>query len=129
MLAIVVGRPVALLAVIGNPLPDLSRANLGASLGSGRQSAEFVIKVLACVAWLAWAQVAACLLVELVAGVRGTGMPWRVAVAGGGPQDLPPPPVTPGALPGPPPHGRDTTAGPHPPAHRPPAPPRPPRAP
>src|SRR5262249_56518972 len=103
MLAIVVGTPVALLAVIGNPLPDLSRASLGASLGSGRQSAEFVIKVLACVAWLAWAQVAACLLVELVAGVRGTGMPWRVACARGAPHGLPPPPGAPGRLPAPPP--------------------------
>src|SRR5262249_61931106 len=101
MLAIVVGRPVALLAVIGNPLPDLSRANLGASLGSGRQSAEFVIKVLACVAWLAWAQVAACLLVELVAGVRGTGMPWRGRVGGGGPPEFGPPPGPPGAAAGP----------------------------
>src|SRR5690349_17596877 len=77
MLVIVAGTPVALLLVIGNPLPSLS----GADLFSGRQSTEFVIKVLACVAWLAWAQVAACLLVELVAGVRGTGMPWRVPFA------------------------------------------------
>src|SRR5262249_60758977 len=110
MLAIVVGRPVALLAVIGNPLPDLSRANLGASLGSGRQSAEFVIKVLACVAWLAWAQVAACLLVELVAGVRGTGMPWRGAGAGAGAQGVAPPPGPPGARPWPATHGARTRA-------------------
>ncbi len=84
MAAIVIGAPVALLLVIGNPLPDLS----GADLFSGRQSSEFVIKVIACVAWLAWAQVAACLLVELVAGVRGTGMPWRVPFAMGAQQDF-----------------------------------------
>jgi hypothetical protein len=84
MTAIVVGVPAALLVVIGNPLPQIS----GASLLSGRQSSEFVIKVLACVAWLAWSQVAACLLVELVAGVRGTGMPWRVPFAVAAQQDF-----------------------------------------
>jgi nucleoid-associated protein YgaU len=84
MTAIVIGVPLALLMVIGNPLPDLS----GKNLLSGRQSSEFVIKVIACVAWLAWAQVAACLLVELAAGVRGTGMPWRVPFAAAAQQDF-----------------------------------------
>jgi hypothetical protein len=84
MTAIVLGVPAALILVIGNPLPQVS----GQDLFAGRQSSEFIIKVFACVAWLAWAQVAACLLVEMVAGVRGTGMPWRVPFAVAAQQDF-----------------------------------------
>jgi hypothetical protein len=49
---------------------------------------EFVLDVIVCIVWLAWAQLASCLIVELVAGVRGSGLPWRVPFAAAAQQDL-----------------------------------------
>ncbi|MBI1759422.1 MAG: LysM peptidoglycan-binding domain-containing protein [Actinobacteria bacterium] len=85
LLALIVGgAPVALLMVIGNPLPRVS----GSNLFTARQSSDFVVKLIACVVWLAWVQLSSCLLVELVAGVRGTGLPWRVPFASSAQQDF-----------------------------------------
>ena len=42
-----------------------------------------LLGVLVALVWLAWLQFAACVVVELYAGVRGVGVPARVPLAGG----------------------------------------------
>ena len=76
LLGIVVGIPAALVVVVGNPVPEIPRDPLG-----GQVPIEFVLDVIVCIVWLAWAQLVSCLIVELVAGVRGSGLPWRVPFA------------------------------------------------
>ena len=83
MLGIAVGVPVALVLVVGNPIPQVSRTVL-----DGRLPASFVLDVIVCIVWLAWAQLVACLVAELVAGVRGSGLPRRVPFAAGAQQDF-----------------------------------------
>lgn len=83
LVAIAVGVPVLLVTVVGNPIPQLPR-----NLPSGQLPVEFVLDVIVCIVWLAWAQLVACLVAELVAGVRGSGLPWRVPFAVAAQQDL-----------------------------------------
>ncbi len=83
LLGIVVGIPAALWVVVGNPIPEIPRDPLG-----GQVPIEFVLDVIVCIVWLAWAQLVSCLIVELVAGVRGSGLPWRVPFAAAAQQDL-----------------------------------------
>jgi LysM domain len=83
LLGIVLGIPAALVVVVGNPIPEIPRDPLG-----GQVPIEFVLDVIVCIVWLAWAQLVSCLLVELVAGVRGSGLPWRVPFAAAAQQDL-----------------------------------------
>ena len=83
LLGIVVGIPAALVVVVGNPIPEIPRDPLG-----GQVPIEFVLDVIVCIVWLAWAQLVSCLIVELVAGVRGSGLPWRVPFAAAAQQDL-----------------------------------------
>ena len=78
-----VGIPAALVVVVGNPIPEIPRDPLG-----GQVPIEFVLDVIVCIVWLAWAQLVSCLIVELVAGVRGSGLPWRVPFAAAAQQDL-----------------------------------------
>ncbi len=82
-LGIVIGVPVALVLLVGNPIPELPRDALG-----NQVPIDFVLDVIVCIVWLAWAQLVSCLLVELVAGVRGRGLPWRVPYAAGAQQDF-----------------------------------------
>src|SRR3546814_2034253 len=70
--ALLVGVPTGLAALVGWPLPTslpdgdaLSRA-----LNTGI-SDEFIVNTLAVIAWLAWTQLALALTVEAVAVVRG----------------------------------------------------------
>src|SRR6266508_5581769 len=88
MLAIVVGVPVALLIVVGNPVAGIR--GRGGDLLSLRSQVEvrFVLYIVVCVVWLAWAQLVTCLLAEFVAGVRGSGLPWRVPFAAAAQQDV-----------------------------------------
>lgn len=79
MLAVAAGLPVLLILFFGNPLPDTPS---GQSFADTIGSAEFLLDVIACIVWLAWGQFTACLIVELVAGVRGSGLPRRVPLAG-----------------------------------------------
>ncbi|OIV35648.1 hypothetical protein BIV57_20440 [Mangrovactinospora gilvigrisea] len=77
--ALVLGAPAALVLLIGWPLPSHIP-----SLDdfSHPFTAEVIVRVLAVLVWIAWAQFAACVLVEVRAAVSGIGMPARVPVAG-----------------------------------------------
>ncbi|HVX45630.1 MAG TPA: LysM domain-containing protein [Mycobacteriales bacterium] len=79
MLAVAAGLPVLLILFFGNPLPSMPD---GQSFADTIGSAEFLLDVIACIVWLAWGQFTACLIVELVAGIRGSGLPHRVPLAG-----------------------------------------------
>jgi len=79
MLLIAAGLPIALLVFFGNPVPKVPK---GSSLADTVASSDFVLHVIVCIVWLAWAQFTACLLAELVAGVRGSGLPRRIPLAG-----------------------------------------------
>ncbi|TDE17802.1 hypothetical protein E1289_35930, partial [Actinomadura sp. 6K520] len=74
------GVPAALLLLFGSPLPDTvpSTSDLTRRIGPGA-----LIGVLVALVWLAWLQFAACVVVEVYAGVRGVGVPARVPLAGG----------------------------------------------
>lgn len=74
------GVPVALLALFGSPLPDEMPA---ASDLTNRVGPGALIDILVALVWLAWIQLAACVVVEVYAGVRGVGVPARVPLAGG----------------------------------------------
>ncbi|HEU0101697.1 MAG TPA: hypothetical protein VFR07_05195 [Mycobacteriales bacterium] len=80
LLAVVVGVPVALLLLVGNPLPTTapSRDWLTADV-----STTTVLHVLAAALWLAWAHFAACVLTEWRAAWRGRGLPGQVPLGGG----------------------------------------------
>src|SRR5829696_3143246 len=83
VLGIVVGIPAALMLVVGNPVPQLPEDPIG-----GQVPIEFVLDVIVCIVWLAWAQLVSCLVTELIAGVRGSGLPWRVPFAAAAQQDF-----------------------------------------
>jgi hypothetical protein len=82
MFTIVAGVPVALVLVVGNPIPKPP-----ASL-QDQVPVEFVLKIVVCIVWLAWVQLVTCMISELVAGVRGSGLPWRVPFAAAAQQDF-----------------------------------------
>jgi nucleoid-associated protein YgaU len=83
VLGIVAGVPAALILLVGNPIPELPRDALGNQL-----PVTFALDVIVCIVWLAWAQLVSCLVAELVAGVRGRGLPWRVPFAAATQQDF-----------------------------------------
>ncbi|MUN40385.1 BTAD domain-containing putative transcriptional regulator [Actinomadura litoris] len=78
--ALVGGVPYALLTFFGSALPDgmPAASDLTHRLGPGA-----LITVLVVLVWLAWAQLTACVVVEVYAGIRGVGVPARVPLAGG----------------------------------------------
>ncbi|MEM7325156.1 MAG: LysM peptidoglycan-binding domain-containing protein [Actinomycetota bacterium] len=73
LLVLLIGIPALLLLIVGYPLPteapsvDLIRAHLE----SGDIPDQFIIKALALVVWLVWAQLAVAVLAEVFATVRG----------------------------------------------------------
>jgi hypothetical protein len=80
LLAVLLGAvPFVLVRFIGWPLPhqmpttDQLRSPL---------SSDVLIKALAVVVWLAWAQFTACVIVELANARRGIGIPTKVPAAG-----------------------------------------------
>jgi hypothetical protein len=83
LLALVVGLPIVLWAAVGWPLPTSlpSLGDLQLALARDALPDDVLVKAVACVAWLAWAQFVACVAVELVAAVRGR-VPARVPFAG-----------------------------------------------
>ena len=86
LLVLVVGVPAALLATVGNPIPD--RWTWGAPLTN-----EALLGILACVAWVFWAQLLVCVIVETTAEIRlatGRSADWLARVPGtfGGQQAL-----------------------------------------
>lgn len=81
LVALLVGAPLALLAWVGNPWPTGGWSEV--QLLTNRT----IIGALAIVGWLAWAQMAACILIELAGAVRGKA-PQRVRFAAGGQQQF-----------------------------------------
>lgn len=80
LLLVVVGVPVALVLLDGVPgLPTSwpTRDQLTQQIG-----VEQLVTVLLWVVWLAWLQFTVCVVVELVSGLRGVGLPQRVPLAG-----------------------------------------------
>ncbi|MFA1539635.1 BTAD domain-containing putative transcriptional regulator [Actinomadura monticuli] len=78
--ALLAGVPFALLTLFGSPLPEHlpAASDLTQKVGPGS-----LIAILVALVWLAWLQLAACVVVEVYAGVRGVGVPARVPLAGG----------------------------------------------
>lgn len=70
-LVLLVGVPVGLATLVGWPLPTSfpDGAALSQALNRGITD-EFIVKALAVVAWLAWAQLALAFVVEVIAAVR-----------------------------------------------------------
>ncbi|RNL62682.1 LysM peptidoglycan-binding domain-containing protein [Nocardioides marmoriginsengisoli] len=86
VLAFVAGVPILLIAMIGNPVPE------GWTLNSPLTD-HAVLGLIACLAWIFWAQMTLCLAVEVIAEVRiAAGRPadWLSRVPGttGGQQAL-----------------------------------------
>jgi len=80
LLVVVVGVPVGLVLLDGVPgLPTSwpTRDQLTQQIG-----VEQLLTVLLWVVWLAWLQFTVCVVVELVSGLRGVGLPQRVPLAG-----------------------------------------------
>ena len=79
LLGVLAAVPFGLIHFIGNPLP--SRMPTLDSLNQG-VGVSVIINVIAVVIWLAWAQFAVCVAVELKAAVSGIGLAVRVPAAG-----------------------------------------------
>ncbi|MEU5883151.1 bacterial transcriptional activator domain-containing protein [Spirillospora sp. NPDC047279] len=80
LVALVGGVPWALLTFFEPPVPDHvpTASDLTGQIGPGA-----LMTVLVALVWLAWLQLALCVLVEVYAGIRGVGVPARVPLAGG----------------------------------------------
>ncbi|WP_194891690.1 bacterial transcriptional activator domain-containing protein [Catenulispora pinisilvae] len=78
--ALVVGVPLALAALIGWPLPHKMP---DARFFNSTINASTFTNILAVLVWIAWAQFTACVVVEVVATIRGIGMPGHVPLSGG----------------------------------------------
>ncbi|WP_157430057.1 hypothetical protein [Actinomadura oligospora] len=78
--ALLIGVPYALLTLFGSPVPDHVPAMSDLTQRIGPSG---LITILVALVWLAWLQLAACVVVEVYAGVRGVGVPARVPLAGG----------------------------------------------
>ncbi|MWA06622.1 hypothetical protein F8568_041010 [Actinomadura sp. LD22] len=78
--ALLAGVPYALLTFFGSPVPAHlpAASDLTHRVGPGS-----LIGILVVLVWLAWIQLALCVVVEVYAGVRGVGVPARVPLAGG----------------------------------------------
>ena len=77
--ALTIGVPIALITVIGLPLPH---ATPGLSVLTHQIDIPSVIRVLSVVIWLAWLQLVWCVIVEIQAAVRNVGVPRQVPLAG-----------------------------------------------
>ena len=86
LLVLVAGVPAVLVATIGNPIP--------AGWGMSEQlSNQAILGIIACVAWVLWAQLVVCVMVETAAEIRlatGRSADWLARVPGtfGGQQAL-----------------------------------------
>jgi hypothetical protein len=77
--ALTIGVPIALLTVVGLPLPH-TRPSL--SVLTGQLDATTILRILSVIIWLAWVQLVWCVLVEIKAAVSNVGVPDRVPLAG-----------------------------------------------
>jgi hypothetical protein len=80
LLVLLIGVPGALLTALGSPVPHTMPA---LSLLTHRLDTLAILKILSVVVWLAWLQLVVCLITEVRAAARNTGMPARVPLAGG----------------------------------------------
>jgi hypothetical protein len=78
-LALLVGVPVALVLLVGNPLPTTSPSR---DWLTAEVTAELVINVLAVLVWIVWVHFLVCFLTEWRA-IRAGRMPERVLLGGG----------------------------------------------
>src|SRR3954452_1572113 len=87
ILVLVVGIPVALVVLVGYPLPRSAptRDWLTTSI-----TATLIIKILACVVWIVWAHFTACIIAEWRAVRRGR-LPGGLPLRGGRQQPAPGP--------------------------------------
>jgi hypothetical protein len=77
LLALLAGPPLALITLVGNPVPDW------ATLTSGTLDEPTVLRLLTCLAWIAWAQFTIGALVEATAAIGGRGLPPRITIGQG----------------------------------------------
>jgi len=77
--ALTVGVPIALITVVGLPLPHTMPS---ASALTSQLDVTAILRILSVVIWLAWAQLVWCVLVEIKAAVSNVGVPSRVPLAG-----------------------------------------------
>lgn len=78
LLALVAGVPLLLVATVGNPVPDSWSWN-------SPLTNDAILGVLACVSWIFWAQLAICVVVELIAEIRiatGRSADWLNRIPG-----------------------------------------------
>jgi hypothetical protein len=78
LLALTVGVPFGLIRVFGLPLPH---SMPGLSVLTHQINPFAILKVLAVLVWLAWLQLVCCVIAEIRAAVRNTGMPAQVPLA------------------------------------------------
>ncbi|MEV4258772.1 hypothetical protein AB0J52_36905 [Spirillospora sp. NPDC049652] len=78
--ALLLGVPYALLTLFGSPVPDHVPAMSDLTQRIGPSA---LLAILVALVWLAWLQLALCVVVEVYAGIRGVGVPARVPLAGG----------------------------------------------
>jgi hypothetical protein len=80
LLVLLAGVPVALISLFGLPVPHSMPS---ASVFTHPLATSAVLGACAVVVWLAWLQFVWCVIAEVSAAVRNTGMPRRVPLAGG----------------------------------------------
>jgi hypothetical protein len=79
LIALTIGVPIALVTVVGLPLPHTMPS---ASALTSQLDITAILRILSVVIWLAWAQLVWCVLVEIKAAVSNVGVPSRVPLAG-----------------------------------------------
>ena len=77
--ALTIGVPIALITVVGLPLPHTMPS---ASVLTSQLDVIAILRILSVVIWLAWAQLVWCVLVEIKAAISNVGVPSRVPLAG-----------------------------------------------
>jgi hypothetical protein len=80
LLALTVGVPLGLIRVFGAPIPNRLP---GLSVLTHQIDPFAILKVLSVLVWLAWLQLVCCVVAEIRAAVRNSGMPAQVPLAGG----------------------------------------------
>ena len=80
LLVLLAGVPAALIGVFGLPIPHSMPS---ASLFTHHLEPATILRACSVVVWLAWLQFVWCVIAEVTAAVRNTGMPSRVPLAGG----------------------------------------------
>ena len=77
--ALTIGVPIALITIIGLPVPH-GTASL--SVLTHQLGIPSILRVLSVVIWLAWLQLVWCVIAEIKAAVRNVGLPAQVPLAG-----------------------------------------------